>query len=327
MRRPGAWIAGALLALGAACPAASAAHPPSHPRIGSTFKGDERPAGPAARPWGLPVKRLLEDSPSWVRLYSSPAIQDGLVLLGSSDKHVAALDLADGKVRWSHALPDRVWGSAPGHRGGGLVAYIGCVDGCVHALALADGKETGRWCGHPHGLMGKADVLSSPLVEGGRLVFGSDDDAVYGADLAGTKVWKVPTGDIVHDNAACAGFSRHRLVPSPRRQALRPGTGGRSPALGLDRAETLQHRAFLRQRPGLCGRWGQQGLRPGCGHRQGPLVLRHGRTRHHGQPVAGHATAAWSSAPATKKSTAWTRTTGPCAGATPPATWCWPRPC
>jgi outer membrane protein assembly factor BamB len=201
VRRPWALIAGPLLALGASLSAGPADWP--------TFKGGNARLGqgPALE---LPVKQAWKIHLGG-SLYSSPAIQDGLVLLGSSDKHVTALDLASGEVRWTHALPDRVWGCAPAAAGG--LCYIGCVDGCVHALALADGKETGRWCGHPHGLMGKADVLSSPLIEGGRLVFGSDDGFVYGADLAGAAVWKVPTGDIIHDNAACA-LSGTAYIPS-----------------------------------------------------------------------------------------------------------------
>jgi outer membrane protein assembly factor BamB len=210
MRRPGAWITGTLLALGASLtagpPTAAAATVSAD---WPTFKGNNARLGqgPAL---SLPVKQLWKVHLGG-SLYSSPAIQDGLVLLGSSDKHLTALDLSDGKTRWSKTLPDRIWGSAPAIAGG--LCYIGCVDGCVHALALADGKEAGRWCGHPHGLMGKADVLSSPLVEGGRLVFGSDDGCIYGAELAGTAVWKAATGDIIHDNAACA-VSGTAFIPS-----------------------------------------------------------------------------------------------------------------
>ncbi len=212
MRRPGTCITAALLGLGASLWAGPAAWP--------TFKGGNARLGqgPALE---LPVKQVWKTHLGG-SLYSSPAIQDGLVVLGSSDKKVRALDLADGKVRWTSTLSDRVWGSAPAIAGG--LCYVGCVDGCVHALALADGREAGRWCGHPHGLMGKADVLSSPLVEGGRLVFGSDDGSIYGEDLAGTAAWKVATGDIVHDNAACA-VSGTAFIPS---------RDGKLYALGLD---------------------------------------------------------------------------------------------
>ena len=200
MRRPWAMIAGALLALGVSLASAQGAGTPAADGAWPTFKGGNARLG-RGPDLGLPVKQLWK-SHLGGSLYSSPAIQDGLVILGSADKHVTALELADGKVRWSHALPDRIWGSAPAVHGNRC--YIGCVDGCMRGLALSDGQEHGRWCGQPHGLMGKADVLSSPMIEGARLVFGSDDDFVYGVDLDGGPAWKAATGDILHDNAACA---------------------------------------------------------------------------------------------------------------------------
>jgi outer membrane protein assembly factor BamB len=198
------------------------------------FKGGPARAGlgPALGP---PVRGLwrvrLKGS-----LYSSPIIVGGRVLLGSSDKRFYCVGLADGAIEWEHPLSDRVWGSGPAAEGGR--AYVGCVDGCVHALSLADGTEVGRWCGHPHGLLGGgADVLSSPLLAGGELVFGSDDQSIYGVALGGGPGWSLRTGGILHDNGACACAGT----------AYMPSRDGKLYALGL--ADGAQRWAFQAPKP------------------------------------------------------------------------------
>ena len=178
-------------------PGASAATGPSEAGW-PTFKGDNARTGRGGA-LSLPI------SLDWTAhldgaLYSSPAVRDGLVVLGSSAMRVYGLNLADGSRRWETALPDRVWGSAPA-----LAmdrAYIGCVDGCVYALALGSGALLDTYCGATAGPHGGADILSPMLVQDSRLVFGSDDDSIYGVDLGHGAPWAFPTGGILHDNGA-----------------------------------------------------------------------------------------------------------------------------
>jgi outer membrane protein assembly factor BamB len=163
-----------------------------------TFKGNNARTGRGAA-LTLPISVV------WIahlkgQLYSSPVIQDGLVVLGSSAKQVYGFDLADGAQRWDRELPDRVWGSAPAVAGGRV--YIGCVDGCVYALSLAGGNLVQNYCAGSDSLFHGGDVLSPMLVEGSRLVFGSDDHSIYGFDLARGTRWSCPTADKLHDNGA-----------------------------------------------------------------------------------------------------------------------------
>lgn len=169
------------------------------------FKGDTQRSGrgPAL---GLPVTELwrakLKGS-----LYSSPAVSDGLVVLGSSDKKVQGLDLATGVTRWAVTLPDKIWGSSPAIDQGRV--FIGCVDGCVHALAAQDGAILGSYCAQSKSYFGGPDVLSSPLVYGGRVYFGSDNHDIFGWDLSGRREqWRYSTQDILHDNSAALSGSR-----------------------------------------------------------------------------------------------------------------------
>lgn len=210
-----------------------------------TFKGDAARLGrgPALT---TPIRQLwrvhLDGS-----LYSSPAIVGDRVLLGSSAKRVYCLDLKDGATRWQAELPDPVWGSSPALTSASV--FVGCVDGCVHRLALADGRKKGRWCGQPRGFFGGGDdVLSSPLIAGGRLIFGSDDQVVYGEDLGGGPGWRFKTGGILHDNGACACGA----------VAYIPSRDGKLYALGL--ADGVERWSFARAKPfntvPLCdGRW------------------------------------------------------------------------
>lgn len=165
-----------------------------------TFKGDPGRLGrgpkltpPVREVWRVRLKGSL---------YSSPALAEGRLLLGSSSRKVYALDAATGAELWSSPLPDRVWGSAPAVDSRRV--FVGCVDGCVYGLSLDNGAVLGTWCAQRKGLLGeRPDVLSSPLVVDNRLFFGSDNHDIYGWDLAGRREqWRYKTGDILHDNAA-----------------------------------------------------------------------------------------------------------------------------
>lgn len=166
------------------------------------FKGDASRSGYVATPLKPPVREVwrvkLKGS-----LYSSPAISEGRVILGSSAKRVYALNLEDGKTLWETELPDKVWGSGPALEGGSV--YVGGVEGCVHVLKAATGELQRRLCADPpKGFLGKRDLVASPLVYGSLLVFGTDDKRVYAYGREdGQRRWAYQAGGIVHDNAAC----------------------------------------------------------------------------------------------------------------------------
>lgn len=165
-----------------------------------TFKGDNARTGRAASDLTLPIQTKwrvhLRKS-----LYSSPVIVDGKVYLGSSSKRVFCIDLESGKTLWVKELPARIWGSTPSVDHGRV--FVGAVDGCVYSLDAQSGEDVSTYCAQNPEFLGSVDVLSSPLVEDGRLIFGSDNKDIYGWDLAGQRtLWRYSTGDILHDNSA-----------------------------------------------------------------------------------------------------------------------------
>ncbi|MBL0180280.1 MAG: PQQ-binding-like beta-propeller repeat protein [Gemmatimonadetes bacterium] len=148
-------------------------------------------------------------------IQSSPAIQDGLVIVGARDGFGYAVSLRDGVERWrvdhkvswinaSAALADgmAIWGSSDGHFmqavelstgkerwrapsenivwgsaavAGGMV-FVGEGSGLLHALDLKSGAERWRW-------RAGGGLFSSPVVADSTLYLGSDDGGVYAVAL------------------------------------------------------------------------------------------------------------------------------------------------
>jgi outer membrane protein assembly factor BamB len=108
-----------------------------------------------------------EDRPQ--PFYASAAVTDKLVITGSRDRHVHALERATGKEIWKFPTGGKV-DSSPvvvGER-----VYVGSADGKLYVLNLEDGK-----------LVQKIDlggaISASPAVAGGCLVIGTEKNAVF----------------------------------------------------------------------------------------------------------------------------------------------------
>ena len=91
-------------------------------------------------------------------MFSSPAVADDLVVVGSDDGSVYALDASSGTTRWKRATGGPVR-SSPAIAEGAV--YVGSNDGNLHAFDLATGEP--RWQS-PVGF----EIVSSPAVAEGR---------------------------------------------------------------------------------------------------------------------------------------------------------------
>ncbi|MCA9080670.1 MAG: PQQ-like beta-propeller repeat protein, partial [Planctomycetaceae bacterium] len=98
------------------------------------------------------------------RIQSSPAVTDELVVIGSRDKHLHAIDRKTGTLRWQFATRSGIDGSPviTGDR-----VFFGSGDKNLYCLALSSGEELWR---HNAG----QGFTGSPAVAGGRLVIGTD---------------------------------------------------------------------------------------------------------------------------------------------------------
>ncbi|WP_235907967.1 outer membrane protein assembly factor BamB family protein [Halosegnis longus] len=134
-------------------------------------------------------------------VWSSPAVVDGTVYVGSDDAHVYALDARSGTEQWSFRTDGEVR-SSPAvvddtvYVGSGYSAQVSSPPfdrGTVYALDAASGTE--RWtfqtANDP-----VSGVSSSPAVVDGTVYVGSDDAHVYALDArSGTEQWSFQTAN------------------------------------------------------------------------------------------------------------------------------------
>ncbi|PKP41367.1 MAG: metallophosphoesterase [Bacteroidetes bacterium HGW-Bacteroidetes-10] len=85
---------------------------------------------------------LKNPQPAWTfrtggKIFSTPAIADGKLVVGSSDTYIYSLDIKTGKLLWKYKATKSVLASPTIHKG---VVYIGASDGVFRALDLKTGK-------------------------------------------------------------------------------------------------------------------------------------------------------------------------------------------
>ncbi|MBI3399232.1 MAG: PQQ-binding-like beta-propeller repeat protein [Deltaproteobacteria bacterium] len=119
------------------------------------------------------------------RQYSSPAIVDNVVYVGSADKYFYAINLIKGKGIWEFETSGAVE-SSPTVADGRV--YFGANDGKLYCLDVKDGREIWHFQAH-------TEIISSPVVEGGVVYFNSADDKLYALKAEnGEKLWQYSRG-------------------------------------------------------------------------------------------------------------------------------------
>jgi len=111
----------------------------------------------------------VEDKGSSQPYRSSPAVQEGIVVVGSRSRRVDAFDPQSGKELWSFASKQRI-DSSPVIVG--QQVFIGAADGRLYGLDLKSGKQV-----FEH--QGTGGFTGSPAVAEGKLVIATDRGVVY----------------------------------------------------------------------------------------------------------------------------------------------------
>ena len=159
------------------------------PAVGQAriYVGDTAKDGKGGRLWALRKERdstpeLLreEEGGEWVKplvqgaigpIVGGPALAraEGLVIFGSDDHNLYALDAETGKNGWTFPTDEAVW-SSPAVKDGAV--YFGSMDRHVYALSLEGGVEVWRY------KTGGA-VVTKPLLLDDMVIVGSFDKKLY----------------------------------------------------------------------------------------------------------------------------------------------------
>ena len=110
-----------------------------------------------------------EDQGSSQPYRSAPAVQEGIVVVGSRNRRVLAFDPATGAELWSFATKQRI-DSSPvivGQR-----VFVGAADGRLYAIDLMTGKPLWEY-------QATGGFTGSPAVADGKLVIATDRGVVY----------------------------------------------------------------------------------------------------------------------------------------------------
>jgi len=134
-----------------------------------------------------------------------PLVHAGLLVFGSNDGHVYAVDARSGVERWRRQTGGAVASSAAAS---GDRLYIASRDGYLYCLAAPDGSV--RWrhrFGAELGAQNYWDhLLSSPVVRDGRVYIGGGDGTLVALDAgSGALQWRFDAGARIRSTPAVHG--------------------------------------------------------------------------------------------------------------------------
>jgi outer membrane protein assembly factor BamB len=173
------------------------------------FRGNPQHTGVYAGPAVPQFTKIRWQFHTNGQVLSSPVVADGTLYVGSSDHNLYALDAVTGALKWKFETAGRITSSPAVSEGS---VYFGSFDSNFYAVDAATGKLKWKFktagerrfaATHLHGAEPAAETmpdpfdfyLSSPVVSGGAVYFGSGDTNIYALDAAtGAKLWNYQTG-------------------------------------------------------------------------------------------------------------------------------------
>ena len=185
----------------------------------SMFRGDASHSGVYSGEGPRQFHRVKWSFPTGERIVSSPVFADGAIYFGGDDGNVYAVDARDGRQMWKRATGGPVASTAAVAN---QTVYVGSYDGKLYALDARSGALRWKFATEGerrfeakglHGMQPKTQTiadpfdvyLSSPVLGGGAVYFGSGDGHMYALDaVSGRLLWQFKTGDVIHASPAYA---------------------------------------------------------------------------------------------------------------------------
>jgi outer membrane protein assembly factor BamB len=124
----------------------------------------------------------------------APAVVGGIVYVASFDKHLYALELASGKMKWKTKLG--YVKASPAVKGDRI--YVGDLEGKFYCVNATDGKVL--WT-----FEAGAEIQASANFHGENVIFGSHDSNLYCLNPKGEKVWAAAVDGPINAAAAVVG--------------------------------------------------------------------------------------------------------------------------
>ena len=139
------------------------------------------------------------------KVYSTPAYDKGILVVGSSDHSIYGLDARTGKLKWTVNTNKAVLGSPAIYKG---KAYIGGSDGIFRCINISDGKVIWTYD------KVKNYVSTLPTIADGKVIFGSWGNGFYALDVnTGKLVWEWDNG---HSNRMFSAAACYPVVANNR---------------------------------------------------------------------------------------------------------------
>jgi len=126
-------------------------------------------------------------------IFTKPSLQDGLLVVGSRDANVYAIDIAKREKKWSFAY-DSTWAMSSIVESG--TVYVGwSTNNRVNALDLATGAKKWEFDAGAH-------TYTTALIDGANVYWGSANGKLYKLDKAtGALRWEYATGSSIYSSA------------------------------------------------------------------------------------------------------------------------------
>ncbi len=142
------------------------------------------------------IWKYATDSGVFTGSYSSPAVVDNIVYVGSNNGSFYAIYANNGSLLWTYVTGGDI-DSSPAVSNG--IVYFGSWDGNVYALNASTGAKIWNYTT----ISSNSIVYSSPAVYNGIVYIGANDNNTYALNAStGVKIWNYSTGDIIRSSPA-----------------------------------------------------------------------------------------------------------------------------
>ncbi len=162
------------------------------------FRGDPTMSGvgTAKLPDQLDIRWEFKtgDKKTFGGIEGAPVVVNGVVYVASLDKHLYALELATGKLKWRVKLGAAK--ASPSVRGDRV--YVGTLDGVFYCLKATDGTQVWKY-------ETEGEITSGCNFHGENVLIGSHDSTLYCLGPDGKKLWDVKTDGPVNGSPSVIG--------------------------------------------------------------------------------------------------------------------------